>query len=152
MMYPDTDDVIASIIDTFDRYIAPQVDDEYAASLCLTVSQLLRSVRVRVQQEGQALYADNAELRLLLGTLRTEVPAPEVEVIDAACRPAEGAGYLSVRRLREDAIRLREALVACIEAIPDRDHPGRVAVRGYLQEQLQRQQPWLVDAFTGPRR
>ena len=152
MIYPDTDDVLSSIIETFDRYIVPQVHDEYAASLCLTVSQLLRSVRVRVEQEGDALYADNAELTSLLGLLRSEVPAREALVVDAACQPAGADGYRSVRRLRQEATRLREALVACIEAIPDRDHPGRVAVRGYLQQQLQRQQPWLVDAFTGPRR
>src|SRR4029078_12389942 len=49
MILPDTDDVLASIIDTFDRYIAPQVVDDYAASLCLTVSQLPRSLRARMR-------------------------------------------------------------------------------------------------------
>ena len=37
MMLPDVDDELACLIDTIEAEIAPHVDDDYAASLCLTV-------------------------------------------------------------------------------------------------------------------
>ena len=151
MMYPDVDDLLASILDTFERHIAPEVRDEYAASLSLTVAELLRSVRVRVALEGEALWTDNAELAALLSELRPQVPGEVAEIIDAALAVTID-GYPSVPRLRAQAVPLRAALVACIEALPDPAHPGRVATRTYLSHQLQRQQPWLISAFVGPRR
>ena len=61
-------------------------------------------------------------------------------------------GYVAVTELQREALVLRQALVACIEVLPDRDAPARAAIRRYLTHQLERQRPWLVDAFTGPRR
>ena len=151
MMYPDVDDLLASVIDTFERYIAPHVDDEYAASLSLTVTELLRSVRVRVALEGEALAADNAELADLLAELRPHVPPDVVALVDEAlASPLDG--YPSVARLQQKAEGLRRALAAAIDSLPDPDHPGRVAARAYLTNHLRRQEPWLVQAFVGPRR
>jgi hypothetical protein len=151
MMYPDVDDLLASVIDTFERYIAPHVDDEYAASLSLTVTELLRSIRVRVALEGEALADDNAELADLLADLRSYVPADVVTTVDEALA-APVDGYPSVGRLQRKAEGLRGALAAAIESLPDPDHPGRVAARAYLTNHLRRQAPWLVQAFVGPRR
>ena len=132
------------------------MDDDYAASLCLTVGQVLRSVRARVAHEGRALHDDNSELRELLGRLRSEVDATTAERVEAALAEAasipSGGGYVAVADLQQQAMVLREALVACVAAIPDRHAPARAAVRTYLTHQLERQRPWLVDAFTGPRR
>jgi hypothetical protein len=151
MMYPDVDDLLASVIDTFERYIAPHVDDEYAASLSLTVTELLRSVRVRVALEGDALADDNAELADLLAELRPHVPPEVVVLIDEGlASPVEG--YPSVARLQQKAERLRRGLVAAIESLPDPDNAGRIAARAYLTNHLRRQEPWLVQAFVGPRR
>jgi len=151
MIHPDVDDVLASVIDTFERYIAPAVDDEYAKSLSLTVAELLRSMRARVAHEGEALYDDNAELRALLATLHPMVPTDvQAEIDTALAHRVEG--YPSVPRLQQEALALRAALVTCIEALPDIDHPGRQAVRTYLTHELARQQPWLIHAFVGPRR
>jgi hypothetical protein len=151
MMYPDVDDLLASVIDTFERYIAPHVDDEYAASLSLTVTELLRSVRVRVALEGETLADDNAELVDLLTDLRSHVPPAVITLVDdALAAPVDG--YPSVARLQRKAEGLRGALVAAIESLPDPDHPGRLAARAYLTNHLRRQEPWLVQAFVGPRR
>ena len=151
MMYPDVDDLLASVIDTFEQHIAPHVDDEYAASLCLTVAELLRSVRVRVAREGEALAEDNAELADLLVDLRLHVPPDVIALVDEAlASPLDG--YPSVARLQRKAEELRRALAAAIESLPDPDHPGRVAARAYLTNNLRRQEPWLVQAFVGPRR
>ena len=116
---------------------------------------MLRSVRARVAHEGEALYEDNRELRALLTTVRDQVDAHVGAGIDEALahgRDTAGDGYVTVKRAHAEAVALRTALVACIDAVPDRQHPVRRAARVYLQHQLERQQPWLVDAFTGPRR
>ena len=106
MMYPDVDDLLASVIDTFEQYIAPHVDDEYAASLSLTVTELLRSVHVHVALEGEALADDNAELADLLADLRPHVPPDVVTLVDEAlASPVDG--YPSVARLQRQAEGLR---------------------------------------------
>lgn len=151
MMYPDVDDVLASVIDTFERYIAPAVDDEYARSLSLTVAELLRSMRARVAHEGEALFTDNARLRTVLADLRPMVPGDVRAAIDEALA-VRVEGYPSVPRLQGEALALRAALVACIDALPDAHHPGRRAARAYLTDELRHQEPWLLHAFVGPRR
>jgi len=154
-MLPDVDDELACVIATIEAEITPHVADDYAASLCLTVAQVLRSVRARVAREGQALHEDNAELRELLGRLRTDVDAATTGRIDAALAATAltaTGGYVPVGELQQQAIVLREALVRCIGALPDRSSTGRAAIRSYLMHQLERQRPWLVDAFSGPRR
>jgi hypothetical protein len=157
---PTADDVLAAIIETFDRYLLPEIHDEYAASLALTVSQLLRSVRARVAHEGEALWEDNAELRSLLATLAPRLregtaasvaAAAAVDSTLASSAPRTDT-YWSTPRLQAEAMALRAALVDVIEALPDGDHPARAAIRGYLEANLRRQEPWLVDAFTGARR
>ena len=95
MMLPDVDDELACLIDTIETVISPHVDDDYAASLCLTVAQVLRSVRARVAHEGQALHDDNTELRELLERLRAEVDAATVGQIDAALAQGSAAGGTS---------------------------------------------------------
>jgi len=152
MMLPDVDDVLASLADTVATGIAPHVQDEHAASLCRTVVQLLGSVRARVAAEGPALAEDNDDLRALLARLRDAVPAPVAEEVDAALAWSGDGSSPTVPSLQAEARVLRGALVACINAIPDREHPARAEIRAYLQRQLDRQRPWLIDAFTGPRR
>lgn len=152
MIYPTTDDVLAALIDTFDRYIVPEVHDEYAASLCLTVSQMLRSVRVRVAKEAGAIHEDNQDLRELLTRLRPSVSGSIGGLVDSAVAVPASPGCPALDDLQAEALVLREALSQCIEALPDRDGEQRRAVRGYLQRHLERQMPWTVTAFTGPRR
>ena len=161
MLYPDVDDLLASILDTFERYVAPAVDDEYAASLCLTIGQLLRSVRARVAQEGDALAADNAELRALLGELRPDVDAATVGQIDAALAQGSATGgHVVVTESQREAVVLRQALVACIGALPDRDGAGAssdppvphapartpaAVARGRLHRSVALSAPWTGD-------
>jgi len=150
-MYPTAEDSLAAIIETFERVIAPLVDDEYGSSLCLTVGQMLRSVRTRVALEGQVLDQDNHDLRTLLTELRSEVPASLATDIDATtARRADQ--YRPLEELQADAADLRRVLEVCISAIPDRTCDTRAKIREYLTRHLERQQPWLINAFTGPRR
>ena len=151
MMFPTADDALAAIIETFERDIVPLVDDDYGSSLCLTVGQMLRSVRVRVALEGQVLDEDNRDLRTLLAELRGAVPPSLAGTIDATIA-APTARHRPLDELQDEAVELRWVLEACIEAIPDRSSDTRVRIREYLTRHLERQRPWLIDAFTGPRR
>jgi len=150
---PDVDDVLAVVIETIEREIAPTVDDEHAASLCRTVAQLLRSTRARVAHEGEALSEDNRQLRSVLAGLRDAVPAPVAPRIDAVLAD-EAAGYRPVTDLQREAVALRRALVEAMTSLASEtdDSAHQQAIRGYLHDELERQRPWLVDAYTGPRR
>ncbi|RZL85015.1 MAG: hypothetical protein EOP32_01355 [Rhodococcus sp. (in: high G+C Gram-positive bacteria)] len=154
MIYPTTDVVLTSIIDAVETDIAPHVHDDYAASLCKTVAQMLRSVRVRASEEVSALHAGNNELRSILTAAldRADHPAEVHSAITAAVTCAPPPQHPELAELHRDAIRLRAALTAVIDATPDESHPSRQAAREYLRHQLEREQCWQQDAFTGPRR
>lgn len=123
-----------------------------AASLCLTVSQMLRSVRVRLASEGSALVEDNEDLRALLDSLVGHLDLDTAAgVRSAVARPAT-TNYPQLGSLQAEAIDLRRALETCIEALPAGDSPERAAIRVYLGRYLERQAAWMADAFTGPRR
>lgn len=154
MIEPTVPDVLAAVAATIERDIAPNVvadDDGYTASLCRTVVQMLRMARSRIEHEESALAEDNAELRELLATWASALPAEPRRTVEAALRE-KFAAPTTVGRLEDEAKSLRSALDTMLAALPDADHPARVAAREYLRRQLERQRPWLVDAFTGPRR
>ena len=136
MLRPTMDEVLANVIASFDDIIKPGVDDPYASSIALTIGNLLRHVRARAEHEPGALWDDNCDLRELLGELGVDAP-PE--------RPADQYPGLGV--LVEEAIALRTALDAHV-----RSQPGDVRVRAYLARQLERQRPWMIEAWEGPRR
>lgn len=149
MIEPGSDEILASVIAAVENEIAPEVSDEYAASLCRTVAQMLRHVRARQGQEMPALAADNAELRGLLVELQDD---PRLQSAVAGLPDAPAPELPSPAKLKEEAFALRAALVAVIEQIPDEGDPVRERCRTYLGSQLRRQLPWQQDAYTGPRR
>lgn len=153
-MRPAAHQVLDTVIATFELYVVPEIDDEYVRSLGLTIGQLLRSVRERMLREPESLWEDNADLRAVLAEM--DLPAELAARVEAAIERADrviGPGvYPSSERLMEQADVLRAALVSVIEATSDAADPARRAGRDYLRRQLERQVPWLVDAWTGPRR
>ena len=153
-MRPTSTDTLEAVLATFETYVAPDVTDDYAASLSLTIGQLLRSVLVRIEQEGDALFADNAELRALLEWAAPQLGSSTERAVRDALEssPIAAGTYPSVARLMVEADALRGALDTVIRSLGDARHPVRVAGRTYLTHQLERQAPWLLDAFTGPRR
>jgi hypothetical protein len=152
MIYPGVDEALDAIIQTVEEEIAPHVQDDLASSLCRTVAQMLRSVRVRITHEPAALSVDNAALRDLLATWAPELPAGAATAANMAAAQAPPPMYASMPDLAADALRLRAALVVAIEAVPETDHAFRKAARAYLTQQLSHEKVWLQDAFTGPRR
>jgi hypothetical protein len=153
-MRPGPHHTLDAVVATFEEYVMPEVADEYVRSLGLTIGQMLRSVRERILHEPEALHADNADLRGVLGELLAVLDSDTAGTVRRALEDSAipDAVYPSLERLMDEADGLRGALVAVIEATPDPDHPARVAGRDYLRRQLERQEPWLVHAWTGPRR
>ncbi|MDI9953291.1 hypothetical protein [Rhodococcus sp. IEGM 1305] len=152
MIYPGVDEALRAIIHTVEDEIAPHVEDDLAQSRCRTVAQMLRSVQVRVREETQALAADNTDLRELFAEWSGTLPADVAPQVAAALADPAPAVYPSLTDLQADAVRLREALVHVIEAVPDSGDPIRKTARNYLRRQLGREKAWMQDAFTGPRR
>ena len=120
MLRPTLDEVMTNVIASFDDIIRPDVTDQYASSIALTLSNLLRHVKVRARLEPEALWTDNADLRELLGRLGVAAPPPI---------PADV--YPSIERLIDEAFALRTAL------------DGFIADR--LMEALWREALWLVN-------
>ncbi|MCB8913426.1 hypothetical protein KUG88_25230 [Rhodococcus rhodochrous] len=152
MMYPGVDEALDAIVSTVENDITPHVDDALAASLCRTVAQMLRSVRVRVALENDLLHEDNAALRHLLEAWASELPEAARVQASEAVLAAPQPTLPPLTELQADATRLRAALVTAIEAVPETDHGFRKAARAYLTQQLGHEKLWMQDAFTGPRR
>lgn len=136
MLRPTLDEVLANVIASFDDIIKPDITDPYAASIALTISNLLRHVRARAEHEPAALWDDNRDLRQLLAELGVEAPPPLP--VDA---------YPGLQALIDEAVGLRTALDRFVVA-----QPGDERVLAYLGRQLERQRPWMVEAWEGPRR
>jgi len=136
MLRPTLDEVMGNVIASFDDIIKPDITDPYAASIALTLSNLLRHARVRAQLEPEVLWDDNRDLRGVLAELGLTAPA---------ALPADA--YPSLTLLIDEAVALRTALDAYV-----REHPGDARVLAYFGRQLERQRPWMVEAWEGPRR
>jgi len=170
-MRPRTDEILKSLLWTFEEYIAPETTSPYAQSLALTMKNLLRHVLLRVQLEGDLLFADNRELRALLERIvrfiaNRQQPdkfadvRAEIQVVLG--KTYYGADvYPSVARLVDEATDLRWALTHAITALQAArsvlgDEPEyqalRQAIRDYLGHQLEREGRMIEPAFIDQRR
>jgi hypothetical protein len=169
-MRPRADEMLRSVIATFDEYVAPDVSDPFAKSLALTISNLMRNVALRIDQEGQSLFDDNREVRAVLEGVHSyfetavggRFDAQAKEIADALTREHYGPGvYPSLALVTEEATDLRWALQHAIRALesarpdlgaqPDYQELRR-GIRRYLRASLEREMPFIVPAFTGERR
>lgn len=169
-MRPRIDEVLQSIIWTYDEHILPAVEGELPKSLALTVSNLLRHVALRLEHEEPALVEDNAELRALMGAIANyiaglpEAPAALAALLGdvrQAAKPCPMEGYSGLPSLTDVAQGLRKVLDEALTALQaQRGTLGadpayqalRQAIRDYLNHQLARQSTWIQAAFTLDRR
>jgi hypothetical protein len=169
-MRPRADEILRSVVATFDTYIAPEVRDPFAQSLALTLSNLMRNVALRIGLEGQALFDDNAQLRGVLEHIRVYVDgrlddrfaACTKEIGEALRREHYGPGvYPSLALVTEEATDLRWTLQHAIRELeaarpelgeePEYEELRR-EIRRYLRASLEREMAFTVPAFTGERR
>jgi hypothetical protein len=165
-MRPTAIEVMDAVIATFDEQIAPNVSGELAQSLSLTMSNLLRNVRLRMELEAPALAEDNADLFAVLQQVeayaRTRAdmqPLLGGRFQEAIAQPPRAEAFL--QNVTAEAEALRWALSDAIERLQAvrsarGDEPDykalRENIRTYLERSLGREAPWIEKAFTGPRR
>lgn len=164
-----TDEVINSVLWTHERYILPNLSDEYAHSLALTTSNLLRHVALRIEleyelmtDEREDLLAVLAEARSFAATLDACPPALAAAVQES--RGPDGAGEREQRALFTLADRLEllwQRLNDLLVALQvSRSAIGHLEGYRHLREQLlaclgrqlDREKLTIDGAFTGERR
>ena len=153
MIRPTADETFAVLIEAFDHDIAPYVhadDDGWTVSQARTFGQLLRSLRARVALEGPALVADVADARQVLSDHAAELSELGVSQLDVLDEPEPAV--VSMPELTGTAVRLRTVVEAVLSADLTSAPQLREALHGYLARSLSRETPWMVEAFTGPRR
>tara|TARA_B100001750_G_C15447557_1_gene567071 strand:- start:121 stop:642 length:522 start_codon:yes stop_codon:yes gene_type:complete len=173
-MRPRADEVLNSVIWSFDTYITPELEEPFNHSLALTIGNMLRNVLERIESEGQSLFDSNRELESVLLTAKNYInkntdasknnelkilPARIEEAIEKQFWTEEE--YPSLERVTEKATLLRASLVEVIEGLQnakndlgeDEEYKElRVQIRHYLKNQLAREAKWSTEALQGLRR
>lgn len=167
---PRSDEILTSVLASFEEVIVPELQDAYAVSMGHTIVNLLRHLSLRVQLEGPALYEGNRELRSVLADVRAVArrsTLPEVrglvpvvsDALESTSRDPEG--YPSVVELTEDAVVLGTCLDDCVrvlqwaarsEGADVEQTRVRRRIRDCLAAQLARESTWVEPAFRGSRR
>jgi hypothetical protein len=171
-MRPRTDEIVSSIVRTYEDYVLPEVEEPYARSLALTLANLLRLVKLRIEQEGPMLFADNQDLRETLAVVAAYLGSePELNARFAGCRDEIEAvlqrefrrmdEYPTLQSVDEEAAELRWPLQHAIRALETaRGDLGasegyqsvRERIRQYLRRSIERDGNLIIPAFTGERR
>lgn len=144
-----SDDILWSAIATVEQQLIPAMAEPLPRSLCFTLANMLRFVRVRLESEGQDLTNSIVEVRALLA--RSALP----EALAALEREYRPAGtYPTLASLREELNALHRAidmLLAKLRATRE-DDGLREDVLDHLRADHQRVGGWVQAAFTGLRR
>lgn len=171
-MRPRADEIVNSVVRTYEQYVLPEVDEPYARSLGVTIANLLRLVKLRIEQEGPLAYADNHDLRGTLAEVADylgsepglrERFATSLEEIDAVLhrRFRSAEEYPTLASVDDEATALRWPLQRVIRALDaaKADLGGhaaydaiRVRIRQYLRRSIEREGQLIMPAFTGERR
>src|SRR6266702_3754257 len=65
-MRPTTPELMAAIVESLERQVAPNVQDKWAASALRSATQLLNHLAVRTEREGRMLAEDNRDVHHVL--------------------------------------------------------------------------------------
>jgi hypothetical protein len=159
---PRSDEILRSVLWSFEEFIVPELSDPYAVSVGHTITNLLRHLALRVELEPPALFVGNAELRELLadiaGYARAAGPAELADDLDRTLAATPPSEYPSASRLADDALALRGALdraIRALQAAPSESAQYlalRASVREWIGRALAREAEWIVPAFSGIRR
>jgi hypothetical protein len=159
---PRSDEILRSVLWSFEEFIEPDLSDPYAISVGHTIVNLLRHLALRVELEPPALFAGNVELRDVLTDVaayaRRAGAVELVEDVEAALAAAPASEYPSAARLADDALALRGALdraIRALQAAPSQSEEYaalRARIRDWIGRALQREADWIVPAFSGIRR
>lgn len=109
MLNPTCPDLLRAAIANMDELVLPQLEGPHARSAAKNITLLLTHVIYRLEHEGRALAADNAEKRGVLTALTEQVGAAELRTrLDAV--PCAGS-YVAIEELADEATQLRQIAV-----------------------------------------
>ena len=169
MLRPRADEILNSVLYSFEEFIVPELEEPYAVSVGHTIRNLLRYVALRIELEPAALFTGNEEMRAVLRDIAAyasstesaalaDVPA-DIATSLAAAEPQ--TPYPSLATLSAHAVVLRGVLDRTIRALQAaRTELGsdatylelRGRIRACLALQLEREAEWTAPAFSGIRR
>ena len=162
-MRPTADEVLDTVLWTFEQQILPNVAPGLPNSLALTTLSLLRQVQLRLRLEAKALWEDNQDLRVLLAAIAGYGDsAPGLDDLAQAIRgesaQAARTGFCGLAEMSQEAEQLRWILSRAMERLHEarsahRREPAYVALCGrmveYLHRQIAREAAWIEPAFVG---
>jgi hypothetical protein len=159
-MRPSARQLIEGIDWSLQNRVAPVTEDKWAASTLRSTHCLLQHLAVRVDQEGQLLHEDNADLRTVLGAVAARLTgapwARERSAVEAALARAwrEAGAYPTVASMSDENESMRgvvDDLVSVLHgAAPDQRAVADGAlgdVDAYLARRREREQPLFMPAF-----
>jgi len=165
-MRPTADEVMETVLSTFEEQILPHVAEGLPHSLAITTRNLLRHVQLRMKLEASSLWEDNRELGLLLAAIADYAAGADglgdlAQAVRIEVENAKPSGFQGLAELSHEAEQLRWTLTCAIERLQQARHAHRgeapyanlrQQIRDYLRHQLEREAAWIEPAFTGPRR
>jgi hypothetical protein len=169
MLRPRADEILDSILYSFEEFVVPELEEPYAVSVGHTIRNLLRYVALRIELEPPALFTGNDEMRVVLRDVATyagstgsaalaDLPAELATALTAA---EAQTPYPSLSTLSAHAVILRGALDRAIRALqaarPELGSDSaylelRQRIRTCIAHQLEREAEWTAPAFFGIRR
>jgi muconolactone delta-isomerase len=143
-----SDDILWSAISTVEEKLLPAIEDNLARSLCFTLANMLRFVRVRLEHEGADLTQSIAEARGLLARVST----PDAQgALQRVFR--EPGAYPTLSSLYEEIDGLHQALdIVLADLKQDGGSKLRSDILTHLRAHHERIDGWCQSAFTGLRR
>jgi hypothetical protein len=169
---PRADEVLTNVVETFDEYVLPDVSDPYAKSMATVISGLLRQVNLRIELEGQALFDDVREARVVLAAVLDLLGSPPArDKVDGAADLAtetravlgkvyrQDGEYPSLRSLADESAELTRVLDGCHRALlaakstladDERYAEVRAQIRAFAAGQLQRETAWGFATLINP--
>jgi len=156
-MRPTAPELMAAIVESLERQVAPNLQDKWAASALRSATQLLNHLAIRIEREGRVLVEDNRDVR---------------HVLEAALpRLAAQAEFFDLRAVVEKALSDPEPSLQDTAGLDARNEIYQTAVelllrrpgmrtldgssvyeslRDYLHRRLQREYPLYFPVFTHP--
>jgi hypothetical protein len=150
-MKPTAKQLVEGITWSLDTKVAPVVEDTWAQSTLRSVRCLLLHLSQRVEQEGQLLFDDNADLREVLRHVDDLLPAgsdwrPVIDdVLSREWRPA--GAYPTVVSMTEENDALRSVVEGLLSGDARGDGAARTELEGWARRRLLRDQPMFMPAF-----
>ena len=167
-MTPSLDKILQCMQYTHEHILMPSIQDDYARSQSHTMLNLFRYARQLAEHEARMLWEENRQLEQLLAQVRAylaDLPESSTrdDLVAELCTPlpAPGDGYPGTLYLNTCSHILKQRLedaLGFLVAFPAERKKNeayqdiRRTIRGFLVENIQREDTLMTASFTSRRR